>query len=61
MNKRNLKEILTIIFLILIANSTFAQKNELREAIVEKSSTFVNNRKIVNSLNTDVYVKRNIY
>ena len=57
MNKRNLKEILTIIFLILIANSTFAQKNELREAIVD-SLTFVNNRKIVNSLNTDVYVKK---
>lgn len=57
MNKRNLKESLTIIFLILIANSTFAQKNELREAIVD-SLTFVNNRKIVNSLNTDVYVKK---
>lgn len=57
MNKRNLKEILTIIFLILIANSTFAQKNELREAIVD-SLTFVNNRKTVNSLNTDVYVKK---
>ncbi|WP_367752929.1 prolyl oligopeptidase family serine peptidase [Flavobacterium sp. WC2430] len=57
MHKRNLKENLTIIFLILIANSTFAQKKEFREAVVD-SLAFVNNRKIVNSLNTDVYLKK---
>jgi predicted peptidase len=57
MYKRNLKENLTIIFLILIANSTFAQKKEFREAVVD-SLAFVNNRKIVNSLNTDVYLKK---
>jgi predicted peptidase len=57
MYKRNLKENLTIIFLILIANSTFAQKIEFREAVVD-SLAFVNNRKIVNSLNTDVYLKK---
>ncbi|WP_369765133.1 prolyl oligopeptidase family serine peptidase [Flavobacterium sp. WC2429] len=43
--------------MILIANSTFAQKKEFREAVVD-SLAFVNNRKIVNSLNTDVYLKK---
>ncbi|WP_369769348.1 prolyl oligopeptidase family serine peptidase [Flavobacterium sp. WC2416] len=57
MYKRNLKENLTIIFLILIANSTFAQKKEFREAVVD-SLALVNNRKIVNGLNTDVYLKK---
>ncbi|WP_369753750.1 prolyl oligopeptidase family serine peptidase [Flavobacterium sp. WC2409] len=57
MYTRNLKENLTIIFLILIANSTFAQKKEFREAVVD-SLALVNNRKIVNSLNTDVYLKK---
>lgn len=57
MPKRNITKILTIIFLILIVNSTFAQKKEFRETIVD-SLTFVNNRNTVNNLNTDFYVKK---
>tara|TARA_R110000868_G_scaffold198094_1_gene444390 strand:+ start:615 stop:1454 length:840 start_codon:yes stop_codon:yes gene_type:complete len=57
MSKRNITEILTIIFLILIANFTFAQKKEFRETIVD-SLTFVNNRNKVNNLNTDFYIKK---
>ena len=57
MSKRNITEILTIIFLILIANFTFAQSKEFRETTVD-SLTFVNNRNSVNNLNTDFYVKK---
>ncbi|MBU0940369.1 MAG: phospholipase [Bacteroidetes bacterium] len=57
MSKRNIIEILTIIFLILIANFTFAQTKEFRETTVD-SLTFVNNRNSVNNLNTDFYVKK---
>lgn len=57
MYKRNLKQILAILFLTLTVNSTFAQKKEVRETTVD-SLTFVNNRKILNSLNTDVFVKK---
>ncbi|MBC5841106.1 MAG: phospholipase [Flavobacteriaceae bacterium] len=57
MSKRNITEILTIIFLILIANFTFAQTKEFRETTVD-SLTFVNNRNSVNNLNTDFYVKK---
>lgn len=57
MYKGNLKEILTIIFLILTANFIFAQDKEFRDTTVD-SLTFVNNRKLVNSLNTDVYEKK---
>ena len=57
MYKGNLKEILTIIFLILTANFIFAQDKEFRDTTVD-SLTFVNNRKLVNSLNTNVYEKK---
>jgi predicted peptidase len=40
--------------LILTANFIFAQDKEFRDTTVD-SLTFVNNRKLVNSLNTDVY------
>ena len=57
MYKRNLEQILVILFLILTANFAFAQTKEFRETTVD-SLTFVNNRKILNSLNTDVFAKR---
>ena len=57
MYKGNLKEILTLIFLILTANFIFAQDKEFRDTTVD-SLTFVNNRKLVNSLNTNVYEKK---
>jgi predicted peptidase len=57
MYKRNLKQILTILFLTLTANFAFAQKKEFRETTVD-SLTFANNRKILNSLNTDIFVKK---
>ena len=57
MHKISLSEILRFLFFILIANSTFAQKKEIRETTVD-SLTFVNNRKTVNSLNTDAFLKK---
>ena len=57
MCKRNLERILVILFLTLTANFAFAQKKEFRETTVD-DLTFVNNRKILNSLNTDVFVKK---
>lgn len=57
MHKRSLSQILRFLFFILIANSTFAQKKEIRETTVD-SLTFVNNRKTVNSLNTDAFLKK---
>ncbi|ROI04820.1 phospholipase [Chryseobacterium sp. G0240] len=46
-----------IFFLILTINSTFAQKKEFRDTKVD-SLTFVNNRKIMNSLNTEPFRKK---
>lgn len=57
MYKRNLEQIIAILFLTLTANFTFAQKKEFRETTVD-SLTFVNNRKILNSLSTDGFVKK---
>lgn len=57
MCKRNLERILVILFLTLTANFAFAQKKEFRETTVD-DLTFVNHRKILNSLNTDVFVKK---
>lgn len=57
MNKRNLEQILAILFLILSTNFAFAQKKEFRETTVD-SLTFINNRKILNSLNTDAFAKK---
>lgn len=57
MYKSNLKVILTIIFLILTANFIFAQNKENRDTTVD-SLTFVNNRKSLNNLNTEVFEKK---
>ena len=57
MRKRNSKQILTVLFLTLSQNFSFAQKKEFRETTVD-SLTFVNNRKALNSLNTDSFLKR---
>lgn len=53
MYKRNL----VLLFFAFITNFAFAQKKEFRETSVD-SATFVNNRKILNSLNTDSFVKK---
>ncbi|WP_202703558.1 prolyl oligopeptidase family serine peptidase [Flavobacterium sp. UGB4466] len=57
MHKRNSKQIITVLFLTLSLNFSFAQKKEFRETTVD-SLTFVNNRKVLNSLNTDSFLKR---
>lgn len=57
MYKRNLKQILVILLLTVTAHFTFAQQKEFRETTVD-SLTFVKNRKIVNSLNTDAFIKK---
>ena len=57
MYKGNLKVILTIIFLSLTANFIFAQNKEYRDTTVD-SLTFVNNRKSLNNLNTEVFEKK---
>jgi len=57
MYKRNLKQILALLFLTLTANLACSQKKEFRETTVD-SLTFVNNRKILNSLITDGFLKK---
>ncbi|KFF06362.1 carboxylesterase family protein [Flavobacterium reichenbachii] len=57
MFKINLQQIPAILFLTLTANFAIAQKKEFRETTVD-SLTFVNNRKTLNSLNTDVFAKK---
>lgn len=57
MRKRNSKQIITVLFLTLSLNFSFAQKKEFRETTVD-SLTFVNNRKALNSLDTDSFLKR---
>ncbi|WP_281310219.1 prolyl oligopeptidase family serine peptidase [Flavobacterium flavigenum] len=57
MHKSNSKQIIAILFLTLTVNFAFAQKKEFRETSVD-SLTFANNRKILNSLNTDAFEKK---
>ena len=57
MRKRNSKQIITVLFLTLSLNFSFAQRKEFRETTVD-SLTFVNNRKALNSLDTDSFLKR---
>lgn len=57
MYKKKLEQTITLLFFALIANFASAQKKEFRETTVD-SLTFVNNRKTLNSLNTDVYAKK---
>lgn len=57
MHKTNFKQFLPILLGALITNFAVAQKKEFRETTVD-SITFVNNRKILNILNTDAFVKK---
>jgi predicted peptidase len=57
MYKSNSKQIIAILFLTLTVNFAFAQKKEFRETSVD-GLTFVNNRKILNSLKTDAFAKK---
>lgn len=57
MHKINLEQILAVFLFALTANFALAQKKEFRETTVD-SLTFVNNRKILNSLNTDSFLKK---
>ncbi|KIO52499.1 carboxylesterase family protein [Flavobacterium hibernum] len=56
MFKINFEKILVLLFFTLTTSFVFAQKKEFRETTVD-SVTFVNNRKILNSLNTDGFEK----
>jgi len=49
--------ILLFCFFILLADLAFAQKKIVNEAIVD-SLTFIHNRKLVNDLNTDLFLKK---
>ncbi|BFM44885.1 hypothetical protein CFS9_35260 [Flavobacterium sp. CFS9] len=57
MSKRNSRQVLAMLFLTLSLNFASAQRKEFRETTVD-SLTFVNNRKALNSLNTDSFLKR---
>jgi predicted peptidase len=57
MYKRKNEQILIILLLIFTINHTFAQKKEFRNTKVD-SLTFLNNRKLLNSLNTDRFQKK---
>ena len=56
MCKINFEKILVLLLLTLTTNFVFAQQKEFHETTVD-SLTFVNNRKILNSLNTDGFEK----
>ncbi|KQB42343.1 alpha/beta fold hydrolase [Flavobacterium aquidurense] len=57
MYKRNLEQILAVLFLTFTVNCAIGQKKEFRETTVD-SLTFANNKKIVNALNTDAFAKK---
>lgn len=57
MQRQILQPILIILSLILTTNSIAGQKKEFRDTQVD-SLTFLNNRKVVNSLNTEVFKKK---
>ncbi|ANF51486.1 phospholipase [Chryseobacterium glaciei] len=57
MHKIKLKQNLTLLLLIFTINQSFAQKKEFRETKVD-TLTFLNNRKLLNSLNTDKFQKK---
>ena len=57
MNKTKIKQNLTILLFIITIHSTFAQKKEFRDTEVD-TLTFLNNRKLLNSLNTDKFQKK---
>lgn len=57
MHKRKIKQISVIFLLVFTINQTFGQKKEFRDTEVD-SLTFLNNRKLLNSLNTDKFQKK---
>lgn len=57
MYKRNLNPIL-VFFLIFTTFQVYAQKKEVRDTAEVDSLTFLNNRKLLNSLNTTSFQKR---
>jgi predicted peptidase len=57
MYKRKNEQILIILLLIFSINQAFGQKKEFRNTKVD-SLTFLNNRKLLNSLNTDRFQKK---
>ncbi|MEG1666663.1 prolyl oligopeptidase family serine peptidase [Chryseobacterium sp.] len=57
MNKTKITQNLIILLLITSINLFFAQKKEFRDTEVD-SLTFLNNRKLLNSLNTDKFQKK---
>lgn len=57
MNKTKINQNLIILLLIISINLFFAQKKEFRDTEVD-SLTFLNNRKLLNSLNTDKFQKK---
>lgn len=57
MNKTKINQNLIILLLITSINLFFAQKKEFRDTEVD-SLTFLNNRKLLNSLNTDKFQKK---
>lgn len=57
MHKIKIKQNLIILLLIFTINQTFAQRKEFRDTKVD-TLTFLNNRKLFNSLNTDKFQKK---
>lgn len=57
MHRLKVQKNLIILLLIFTINQTFAQKKEFRDTEVD-TLTFLNNRKILNSLNTDKFQKK---
>lgn len=57
MHKIKLKQNLTLLLFIFAINQAFAQKKEFRDTKGD-TLTFLNNRKILNSLNTDKFQKK---
>lgn len=57
MHKRKINQILSSLLLIFTINQAFGQKKEFRNTEVD-SLTFLNNRKLLNSLNTDKFQKK---
>jgi len=56
-HKIKIQQNLIILLLILIVNQTFGQKKEFRDTEVD-TLTFLNNRKLLNSLNTNAFQKK---
>ncbi|AZB28191.1 prolyl oligopeptidase family serine peptidase [Chryseobacterium balustinum] len=57
MNKRKINQNLIILLLIITINQAFGQKKEFRDTEVD-TLTFLNNRKLLNSLNTNTFQKK---